>query len=68
VSAHLTLPSNDPVQSEVVDSIPETPPLLPAQAVSAGTNSYNRWLGILGVVVVVAILGSAIYSIVKYLW
>jgi hypothetical protein len=68
VSAHLIFPSKDEVQSDVVDLITEEPAFLPAQAVPAGTKSHDRWLGILGLVVVVAILGLSVYSIAKYLW
>lgn len=68
MSAHLILPPNEDVESDVVDLIHEVPRPLPAEVARTGVKPGNRWLGILGLVVVLAIIASTVYSIAKYLW
>ena len=67
MSAHLIVPSKDEVQRDSLPWNPETSAIVPVPAGPVGTKSQNRLLGILGLIVVGAILGLTIYSMVKYL-
>jgi hypothetical protein len=60
VSIHSTLPRNDEEQSNGL--VGEDQVLLPAQVEPAGIKSHDLWLGIWGLIVVGAILGTSIYS------
>ena len=68
MSAHLTIPRNDEVQSDTIDLIPNEPPALPGLTVAVGTKSRDGWLGILGLIGVLIILGLSLYSVVRYLF
>ena len=68
VSVHWILPRNDEVQTNARHLILDEPAVLTPQAALAGASSRDRWLGISGLIVVGAILGSGVYSIVRYLW
>ncbi len=67
MSAHLIVPTRDECQSDVVQLIPKNPPLAPNRAGSAGIRSRDRLLGIMGIFVVGAILGSTIYCVIRFL-
>lgn len=66
MSVDLIFPRNDEVQSNVVELIPDEPPL-PGQAVRDDTKSRERWMGILGLIGVLTIFGLTLYSVVRYL-
>ena len=67
MSTNSILPGQDEVETDGIH-FREGPAILPAQAAPSEPKSGDRWLGILGLIGVGAILGASVYSIVRYLW
>jgi len=68
VSVHLILPRKHEVQSDPIHSSFKEPTHRASHAEQSPARSRGRWLGILGLILAVTILGLTAYSIVKYLW
>jgi hypothetical protein len=67
VSAHLSVPRNEEYAGKVVHSVSKKPALVVAPALRPNTRTGQDVLGILGLLLVTAILGLAVYLVALYL-